>query len=115
MSKIAASPDLDGFLETATTEALESMCFFGVMGPIEEMPDGEERISARLSFQGDANGVFHSTLDSSAAWAIAANFLGEEVPDITLSHVQAGACGPAKKICGAGFSLLKKSGHLEVS
>ena len=115
MSEIAVGPDLERFLETATTEALENMCFFGLMGPIEEMPEGEERISARLTFQGDANGVFHSTLDSSAAWAIAANFLGEEVPDINLTHVQAVACELANMICGAVLSIYKKDGHFELS
>jgi CheY-specific phosphatase CheX len=102
-------------LETATSEALETMCFFGVMGPADQLPQGEEHISARMTFKGDANGVFHSTLDTAAAWAIAANFLGEEVPDISREQVDTVICELANMICGSVLSSYKRDGHFELS
>jgi CheY-specific phosphatase CheX len=102
-------------LEAATGDALETMCFFGVMGPLDQLPVGEEQISAKLTFQGDANGAFHSTLSSPAAWAIAANFLGEEPADISLPQMEAVVCELANMICGSVLSNYKKDGHFELS
>ena len=115
MADVATYPDLGRMIETATGDALETMCFFGVMGNLDELPEGEEWISARLTFQGDANGVFHSTLASSAAWAIAANFLGLEREDISFPQVEAVVCELANMICGSVLSTYKKDGHFELS
>lgn len=115
MDNIAVCLELEAMLEAATSDTLETMCFFGVMGPLEKMPAGEERISARLTFRGDANGVFHTMLDLSAAWAIAANFLGEEVADVSRSRMEAVVCELANMICGSVLSNYKKDGHFELS
>lgn len=115
MSKLADCLELETMLEVATCDALETMCFFGVMGPLEEMPDGEERISARVSFHGDATGVFHSMLDLPAAMAIAANFLGEEPADVSRSGMEAVVCELANMICGSVLSNYRKDGHFELS
>jgi hypothetical protein len=115
MSDLATCSDLERMLETATSEALETMCFFGVMGPTDQFPQEEEQISARMTFQGDATGVFHSTLNSSAAWAIAANFLGEDAGDISRQQVDTVLCELANMICGSLLSSYKRDGHFELS
>ena len=115
MFDAAACAELEAMLEAATSHTLETMCFFAVMGPLDEMPDGEERISARLTFQGAANGVFHSTLDLSAASAIAANFLGEEAEDVSRSSMEAVVCELSNMICGSVLSNYKRHGHFELS
>ena len=115
MSSVAGFLELEAMIEAATSDTLETMCFFGVMGPLEEMPLGEGRISSRLTFQGDANGVFHSMLDLPAAYAIAANFLGEDVEDVSRSRMEAVVCELANMICGSVLSNYKKDGHFELS
>ncbi len=115
MSNDARGAELEAMLEAATSDTLETMCFFGVMGPLEEMPAGGEWISARLTFQGDANGVFHSMLDLPAAMAIAANFLGEEAEDVSRSRMEAVVCELANMICGSVLSNYRKDGHFELS
>ena len=115
MSRIAGSLELEAMLEAATSATLETMCFFRVMGPLEEMPAREERISARLSFQGDANGVFHCMLDLPTAKAIAANFLGEEAEDVSRARMESVVCELANMICGSVLSNHKKDGHFELS
>jgi CheY-specific phosphatase CheX len=115
MSNGANCTDWAELLEAAATDTLETMCFFGVMGPMDEMPDGEEHLAARLTFRGDVNGAFHATLVLPAAWAIAANFLGEEPEDITLPRVEAVVCELANMICGSVLSNYKRDGHFELS
>ncbi|MEO8127240.1 MAG: chemotaxis protein CheX [Bryobacteraceae bacterium] len=115
MSDVAACAGLETMLEAATSDTLETMCFFGVLGPLEEMPAGEERISTRLTFQGDANGAFHTTLDMSAASGIAANFLGEEAEDLSRSRIEAVICELSNVICGSVLSHYKRQGHFELS
>ncbi len=115
MANVDDCPKLEVMLEAATSDTLETMCFFGVLGPLEEMPVGGEWISARLTFQGDANGVFHSMLDLPAAMAIAANFLGEEAEDVSRSRMEAVVCELANMICGSVLSAYKKDGNFELS
>jgi CheY-specific phosphatase CheX len=115
MSNLATLPDLERMLEVATSEALETMCFFGVMGPTGQLTDGPEHISARMTFKGDAEGVFHSTLDTPAAWAIAANFLGEDESEISREQVDTVVCELANMICGSVLSSYKRDGHFELS
>jgi len=115
MSDVAACGGLEAMLEAATCDTLETMCFFGVMGPLEQMPAGEGRISARLTFHGDANGAFHATLDLSAASAIAANFLGEDAEDVSRLRIEAVVCELSNMICGYVLSNYKPHGHFELS
>jgi CheY-specific phosphatase CheX len=69
----------------------------------------------KLFFEGEAVGEFRATLDYSAAWAIAANFMGEEPLDIELAHMQAVICELANMICGAVLSSYRKDGLFHLS
>ena len=115
MTNLADCLELGAMLEAAASETLETMCFFGVMGPLEEMPAAGKALSARLTFQGDATGTFHLMLDLPAAMAIAANFLGEEAEEVSRLRMEAVVCELANMICGSVLSNFKRDGHFELS
>ncbi len=99
-----------GILESCVASALETMCFFGVLGTCAAPEPGAEMLSARVAFYGEAIGVLQLSLSSSAAWTITANFLAEETHDLQLDQVQAVICELANIICGALLSASDKNG-----
>jgi CheY-specific phosphatase CheX len=102
-------------LEAASYDVLESMCFLGVVGQANSTSHTEEQISARVHFQGDADGEFRTTLDHSAACLIAAHFMGEEPWDIEPAHIEAVICELAHMICDAVLSRYRKDGLFHIS
>jgi CheY-specific phosphatase CheX len=115
MPKSVVHSELENMLEAASYDVLETMCFFAVLGDADSMTCTEEQITAKLLFHGDAAGEFRATLDYSAAWSIAANFMGEEPLDIELAHTQAVICELANMICGAVLSSYRKDGLFQMS
>jgi CheY-specific phosphatase CheX len=115
MPKSVVHSELENMLEAASYDVLETMCFFGVLGDADSLTSTEEQITAKLFFEGEAVGEFRATLDYSAAWAIAANFMGEEPLDIELAHMQAVICELANMICGAVLSSYRKDGLFHLS
>jgi hypothetical protein len=113
MSNVAGCLEVEALLEAATGDTRETVCFFGVMRPSEEMAAGEEQIATRLTFQGDSKGVFHSMLDSPATSAIAANVLGEGAEDVSRSCLEAVACELANMICGSPDQAVRRVFELE--
>jgi CheY-specific phosphatase CheX len=107
--------ELENLLEAASYDVLETMCFFGVLGDADSINSTEEQITAKVLFRGDAAGEFRATLDYSAAWSIAANFMGEEPLDVELAHMQAVICELANMICGAVLSNYRKDGLFQLS
>jgi CheY-specific phosphatase CheX len=107
MTTLAAVPEI---LDSCVASALETMCFFGVLGTCAASEPGDELLSARVAFHGDATGVLQLSLSSSAAWIVSANFLGEESHDILIDQVEAVLCELANIICGALLSASDKNG-----
>ncbi len=107
--------DLVEALESAARSALETMCFYGVLGRASDPgPEGDAE-SVSLTFHGDACGVMRLDVSTEALTEITSNFFGEEIAGVEPRRAEAVACELANIVCGAALSLWQPEGHFELT
>jgi CheY-specific phosphatase CheX len=94
-------------LSTAVADVLESMFFLEALGQAPEPPAEADTVTTHLTFDGDPPGWFHMRLARSAASAIAADFLGEDVESLTERQSAEVAMELANMICWAVLSRIE--------
>ena len=101
--------DFNPWLETAVADVLESMCFSSTGGDAdnESMLDLQQWICGTLQFRGVPNGTFGIGLPPQTALTLAANFLGEDEPDIDPAQTTESVCELANMMCGALLAHLE--------
>jgi len=110
------SSELGQVLSDSAAEVLESMFFTTLMEDSEtgENPPGR-RISARLSFHGNAPGCFGVRIPLETARKMTASFLGLEEDAVTESQIGEVVCELANMLCGSVLSRLEKETRFELS
>jgi hypothetical protein len=99
-----AEPDLCAALWAAVEEALDKMFF--VAGFENTAPGQTPRpeMAVAVEFEGASRGVFTLRVTSELARSIAADFLGEDAPDLPEERVREVVRELANMICGAALS-----------
>jgi CheY-specific phosphatase CheX len=101
---MSADPDLCAALWAAVEEALDKMFFvagFENTAP-GQMPRPE--MAATVDFDGASRGVFTLRVTTGLARSIAADFLGEDEPELPEERVREVVRELANMICGAALS-----------
>jgi len=91
-------------LREAVDEVLETMFFVEDGGRSAVGRPPEELIEARLSFEGGPSGSFRLRITDGAANALAADFLGEDAPELTAARIAEVIAELANMICGGFLS-----------
>jgi CheY-specific phosphatase CheX len=96
--------DFNPWLETAVATVLESMCFFSTVGEaaedtVLELP--QAWVGGKLNFRGVPSGTFGISFPAHTARTLAANFLGEDEPEIDEAQTSEAVCELANMMCGA--------------
>ena len=107
--------DIADHLENAAREALETMCFYGVLGRSAEDGITDDIQMVSLRFHGDATGTMVLRISSPALTELSANFFGEDLLAIEPGQTEAVACELANMICGAALSACQPEGHFDLS
>lgn len=110
------STELSQPLRRSTAEVLETMCFMGIVDPVEDETESPaDWITASLSFQGGERGKFAVVAPWPVAQTMAANLLGEEMD--VIDRQQAAEClgEIANMICGGFVHDIGKSAVYELS
>src|SRR3982751_1039862 len=110
-----AEREIAPLVEHAVIEALETMCFFGVVDRRAELMSGADFLSARMQFTGNADGSFRLVITAAAAAGIAANFLGLDASELSADQVNAVVCELANMVCGAALSAWDSEGTFSLS
>jgi CheY-specific phosphatase CheX len=103
-------------LAQSVSEVLEKMFFLEALADGQE-PTSEQAqdLSIRLVFDGDPPGVFRLRLARTAAASIAADFLGEDLDDLSQAQSQDVVRELANMICGAVLSRLESRGSFRLA
>ena len=88
--------DFAALVPDCCSEVLDAMYFTTVNGLVtpemeaeaEQVPATEDPVAFNLKYAGDISGSFGLSLEQITAKNLAANFLGEEVEDISSKEVQ---------------------------
>lgn len=102
-------------LDEAAAQTLETMCFTGVLGPLNPEERTDCTVRSRVSFDGDAAGVLHVQFSPEAALNAAANFLGQDSEELSQNQVEAVVFEIANMICGSMLSSFQPEGSFELS
>jgi CheY-specific phosphatase CheX len=118
MPDLVWRPALRKALRDAATEVLEKMFFIRVLGdPLAAAElarrapasSSEGEIAARVTFHGEPSGALSLRLNYRAARAIAADFLGEEEPELSKQQVEEVVGELANMVCGAVLSNVESA------
>lgn len=113
---ISTPSELTPFLENSARDALETMCFYGVLGRSAVAESAvEDVLAVGLTFHGDAQGIFAMQISAGALTEIATNFLGEDMSELAPGESEAVGCELANMVCGAALSQWQPDGHFELS
>jgi len=91
-------------LREAVDEVLETMFFVEDGGRSAVGRPPEELIEARLNFEGGPSGSFRLRITDGATKTLAADFLGEDAPELTATRIAEVVSELANMICGAFLS-----------
>jgi len=97
---------LCGGLREAVEEILATMFFVDCV-PRANGRHGEELIAARVDFEGHLSGSLRLRISRRAAHLMAADFLGEEAPELPASRTVEVVSELANMICGAVLSRIE--------
>jgi CheY-specific phosphatase CheX len=106
--------DLHALLTEAAENVLENMFFSGVMGEIEEEPEGE-RLCATVKFAGSSHGELTVSAAESTVAVLAAGFLGAEDETVSDAQVRSVVGELANVLCGAVLGNLDPNGNFVIS
>ncbi len=117
MPDLLSRPAVGDALRDAVTEVLEKMFFIRILEDpreAQEFPartrlDGEREIAARVTFHGEPSGSLSLRLGRRVARGIAADFLGEEEPEIGEQQVEEVIAELANMVCGAVLSHVESA------
>ena len=117
MPDLLTRPLLVHALRHAVTEVLERMFFIRVLEDPREAaqfaaqmrPFGGTEIAARVEFHGEPSGCLLLRLGRDMARTIAADFLGEEEPELEERHVEEVIAELANMVCGAVLSSVESA------
>jgi len=79
----------------------------GLEGP--ESAASETRVVARLTFEGNPSGSLSLSVTGAAARSIAADFLGEDEPELSEQQIGEVICELANMICGSVLSRVESN------
>lgn len=107
--------DFFNLVPDCCSEVLDAMYFTtvnGVLTPemLAEMdiaPTTDKPVAFNLRYSGDISGSFGLSLEQVTAKSLAANFLGEEVEDISTKEVQEVVGELANMLCGSVMSRVE--------
>jgi CheY-specific phosphatase CheX len=109
--------DFTGLVPECCSEVLDAMYFTTVNGtelqgaatePEDvEPPEAEKPLAYSLNFAGDISGRFGLSLKQETAHALAANFLGEEVEDISSKEIHEVVGELTNMFCGSVMSRVE--------
>lgn len=117
MPDLLSRPRLVDALRNAVTEVLEKMFFIRVLEDPREAAEfstharsrGEPEMAARVAFHGEPSGSLSLRLGCPVARAIAADFLGEEEPELETRHVEEVIAELANMVCGSLLSSVESA------
>jgi CheY-specific phosphatase CheX len=117
MPELLSRPLLADALRNAVTEVLEKMFFIRVLEDpreaaefsMRERPYGEPEIAVSVIFHGEPSGRLSLCLGRRIARAIAADFLGEEEPELGNRQVEEVIAELANMVCGAVLSSVESA------
>jgi CheY-specific phosphatase CheX len=93
-------------LAESLDEVLEKMFFVRSLGEPQD-PAAEPAVTAHLTFEGDPPGWLRLRVTSAAARSVAADFLGEEEPELSERQIGEVVCELANMICGSVLSRVE--------
>jgi CheY-specific phosphatase CheX len=97
---------LSSTLGEAVNEVLETMFFVDTEEqPFLDRPQ-EDLIEARLRFEGGPSGSLRLRINNGAARTLAADFLGEDAPEVSAARTQEVVTELANMICGCFLSRI---------
>ena len=106
---------LEPLVEAAMVEALETMCFSGVLAPLPQNVRTEDSLTTEVHFTGDAKGHLRVVLSRDAAQTVASNFLGEDPDQVGPQQVEEVACELTNMICGCMLTTYDNNGRFDLS
>jgi CheY-specific phosphatase CheX len=108
--------DIDPLIVQAIAEVLESMCFMGMVGNLDETVNPDcSWISAKLSFKGPFSGELGVRAPLATLQTLASNFLGEDEACIDSSQVTEFLGELSNMICGSILGRLGNEGVYDLS
>lgn len=118
MTDVWLQPFIQEVLRDAVTEVLEKMFFIRALDGLRgraELPQEVKRrragneMAARVTFHGAPSGSLALRLDRPSARAIAADFLGEEEPELGETQVEEVIGELTNMVCGAVLSRVESA------
>lgn len=106
--------DLTRVLAESASEVLETMYFTGIIGPLEEKPEGEW-VCTSLEFTGSRAGGLGVRAPLATARALAESFLGAGPKTVSTSQCFEVLGEMTNMICGAVLSRLARDGQFSLS
>ena len=106
---------IEADLERALREVVETMCFAMVLQRAEYPQTSGQEVALRVSFRGGESGEMHIRMESAAAEALAAGFLGRDTADLTGEEVRQVAGELSNMICGCFLSNNRSDLEFEIS
>jgi CheY-specific phosphatase CheX len=107
---------LQQVLRDSVEEVLEKMFFIRALGEEAEEPAcPENKMAARLSFDGVPSGSLTLCVTRGAARSISADFLGADEDELTSQQVGEVICELANMICGSVLSRVERAAQFRLS
>ena len=106
--------DLTRVLAESASEVLETMYFTGVIGPLEDRPEGEW-VCTSLEFRGGRTGALGVRAPLATARTLAESFLGAEPETISSPQCFEVLGEMTNMICGAVLSRLAHEAQFSLS